>query len=73
MLHPIGIFVATTLFEMKVYILLEVVIDNRAHEFDRRCREAMKQLDLTPQESADHSLFGTQTLDRETRNNYLSK
>ena len=56
----------------KVYTIFEVVKDARASDFNRRCKNAMKVLELVPTDE-EHSLFGTRTLDPETRNNYLSK
>lgn len=58
---------------MKVYYsVYEVVKDERASDFEQRCKAQFAKLEIAPTEER-HSLFGTRTLDYETRRNYLSK
>ena len=57
---------------MKVYKASEIVKDSLLDEFERRCKAAFEMCQVMPTEERD-LLFGTRTLDPETKNNYLSK
>lgn len=57
---------------MKVYNASEIVKDSLVAEYELRCMAAFAKANLTPTEER-FPLFGTRTLDLETKKNYLSK